>query len=518
MTLRSFLLGCATCATLAAAENPGAVPTLPDVVKMSPYEVRALSVDFRRWIKVGSPNFILYTDASGSEASQVLRELEMLHAAARYFFGRNPIQRAPAIIVLPTSGSDWRKLEAKGRVEWRAAISQEGEMVRDVIVVQYDWQSSGTYLIRWAQAYVEAKRANLHGPFWFERGLQTFFTTAEFSAHAVDLGRASTRMQRMERRGWLPWDRFFRVTPESPEFRKEGEIDRYEGQCATFIQFLFANPDHSWHQRLNAWVDYLNGDHEPTEPEFKRFFGQDWKEWQRTMDRYMSGGAYAVYQIRLTPEQTKVAETKYPQPVREMRDLFILSQILVQDVPASGESLDAMLAEGLKTESLREVLAAACIRRHRHGPAREQLQRLIDAKTTNPLVYVAASALRFVSDPSQLDINYRLHERADQIRIWCSAAVAIEPMLEDANQMLAWAEALAPEVDQQSIFSIEECYRRMRQVVPSDDIIAALAVAQWRLGDDATARALAEKLRDPLSGSKLSRQTAADLLTAMAGH
>src|SRR5207248_2505107 len=115
--------------------------------------------------------------------------------------------------------------------------------------------------------------------------------------------------------------------------------------------------------------DYLNADHAPTESEFKAIFTQDWKTWQRTLERYSGGGGYMLYTVKIPPEKLQFTETKFQLSVREMRDLFIVAQILVQTVPASEISLDALLASGLKTESLREFLVAACLKWKRSDAA-----------------------------------------------------------------------------------------------------------------------------------------------------
>lgn len=76
------------------------------VVVMSPYEVTANTVQFKRWIKVTSPHFSVYTDVSAPEAMTIVREMEMLHFAAQRFFGRIALRRAPMIFVLPATGSE----------------------------------------------------------------------------------------------------------------------------------------------------------------------------------------------------------------------------------------------------------------------------------------------------------------------------------------------------------------------------------------------------------------------------
>lgn len=504
-------------AVFVSIELNGAAPAQPKAtagepaVTMSPFEVQAMSVDFRRWIKVGSPNFIVYTDATGAEASTALRELEMLHAAGQRFFGRRSLNLGPVTVILPTGSSDWRKLESKGSVEWKAAVSTEADEIAELIVVQYDWQDRGLSIMRAAQASCEAARLNLHGPFWFHRGLHSLLETAEFEKDSVGLGRANPRSLSLERGGWLPWGKFFSVTAASPEFRKEGLVDHYVAQTTIFTHYLFTNADRAWIGRLTSWLDYLNAGHEPTEAEFKAIFTQDWKTWQRTMERYSEEGRYRIYTVKVPPEAMRFTETKFDLPVREMRDLFVLAQILVQSVPASRASLDGVLEKGLKTESLRELLVAACVKWKAHEEALANLRLLMAAGSTNPRVYTQAANELMDRNAPKVTLDARLGEEVGEVRTWCQQALKLEPFFMDANLTLAWAEALAPEVDQQGIATIEVIYRNMKGLLPTDEVVMALAVALWRVGDSGTARELCAKLKDEALGTKRSRELAREL-------
>ena len=424
-----------------AAQKPAAAAEA--TVTMSPFEVQAMSVEFKSWIKVSSPNFTVYTDASGAEASRVLRELEMLHAAGQRFFGRRALNFPPVTVILPTASSDWRKLESKGQVEWKAAVSTEADEIAELMIVQYDWQDRGLSVVRAAQAGCESLRLNLRGPFWFQRGLHTFFETAEFDKDSVGLGRMNPRLLHLQHAAWLPWGRFFAVDARSPEFTKEKLIHQYEAQTTVFSHFLFTNPERAWVGRLTAWLDYLNAGHAPTEAEFKAVFTEDWTAWQKTMERYIEDGSYRIYAVKVPPETLRYTETKVTPPVREMRDLFVLAQILVQSVPASEASLDAVLERGLKTEALRELLVAGCRQWKRPDAALENLRRLIAAGSRNPRVYTLAASQVTDRQAPRITLDARLGDEASEARNWCRRALELEPLMMEANVTLAWAEALA---------------------------------------------------------------------------
>lgn len=510
---RQILLGCAAAAVACAAEKAAENDI---AIRMSPYEVSANSVDFKRWIKVSSPNYIVYTDADLKEANAVIRELEMVHLTAQSFFRRPALNVPPTIVVLPTSGSDWRKIESKGNVEWRVAVSQPGERLVNMILVQYDWQNQGAWIVRAPQARILLEAMNLDGPFWFERGVAKFFETAEFGADNVVLGRQNSRTRHVVMEGWLAWPRFFKVDGTSREFVGQFEVNRFEGQCAAFVQYMLANPEPVWFDRLIEWAALLEAGREPTEEEFKRVFGQDFKAWQKTMDAYMRGGRYYVRTFNVPSAAMSFVPLKIDLPVREMRELFVLAQILNQNVPASDQSLDTLLARGLKTEALRELLAEACFKRKRKDVGMEQVRLCVAAGAANPALHVAQAMdvlMRAIEKPG---VEARLSARdAAVVREECGKALKLEPRYTPANEALGWAEALAPEVNAATVERIEKIYRVLEGQVGTSTVLSALAVARWRAGDKAGARSVAEALLSSPFCEKDAREVATTLTTLL---
>ena len=200
----------------------------------------------------------------------------------------------------------------------------------------------------------------------------------------------------------------------------------------------------------------------------------------------------------------------------EMRELFVLVQVIIQDVPESDAALASILAQGLKTDSLRELLAEAClVRRHREG-YREQLRRLMGEGSTNPAVYVRA-AQDLVSEHAKTD---SIHERIElgtkqQVRTWCRQAVELEPLFMDANDTLAWAEAMGPTVGQAELAAIGEICRRLDGNGATDWSIAALAIARWRAGQADSARKACAALLDSPFSEERTRTIARDVLAAL---
>lgn len=507
--LRLLLLGFAIAARWCAAAEDG------DVVRMSPYEVSANSVDFRQWLKLQTPHITLYTDADLHDAARMAGEFEMLHLAAVKFLARPSFKREPTIIVLPTSKSDWRKVESTAKVEWKVAVSQPTSRIAGLIVVQYNWQSflsGGADTVYASQGHLEQQAMRLEGPLWFGTGMGGFFTTAKFEENAVVLGKPTSRARRMRRQEWQPWPDFFKVTTSSKEYTTKEGYRLFTGQSAAFVHYLLTNPDPVWRERLVRWATLQKAGVEPTEAEFSKVFGYTWDAWQKEMDEHVRDRSEMTSTIRFTKEEASFPRTKVDLAVREMRELFVLAQILNQRTPESEAALDLLLAKGLKTESLRALLLEACMKWKRMEAAEAQLQLLTSAESSNPAVYAVAAENLFRSRVPVIKPRASVGDAAAEIRELCRKALAIEPLHPEASNILAWTEALGPEVGLENVAVIETMSGKLAGVAPLQEIVGALAFAHWRTGNLDRARALAESLRDSPFANKKGKEIAAALL------
>lgn len=503
----------ATAASLAGATPK---PANEVAVTMSPFEVRAASVDFKRWIKVSSPNYIVYTDAKEKEALEAIRELEMLHRAVQVFFRRRMLSLPPTHLVMPTSNSDWKKIRSKGSVEWTAAVSQPSGYLTRIILVEYDWQSETLDSVRGVQGQGLVKALNLDGPLWFSAGVGAFFETAEFKEGSLVLGRQNPRTLALQMEGYLPWQRFFEIKYTSDEFRKEWDVGKVFAQSAGFVQYLLTHPEPVWAERLIEWAALLEADNRPSETEFKRVFGQDFKGWQKTMEAYHRTGKYNMTSVQVPAASMQFTPVRIDLPVTEMRELFVLSQILNQNIPDSKTSLTALLLRDIKTESLRELLAEACYRWNLKEQAFTELKKLEGAGSLNPSVHAAIARHVCYDHIRKITINARLSaEVAAQVHASATRALELEPRHQMGSDFYVWSLALGPTVDASTIDKLEKHYRVIVDETPTSDVLSALAVAHWRLGQTARARAVAETLRDSPFADKEAREIARDLLEVL---
>ena len=507
-----------TTAFLFAAELRAAAPAVPvndAPIMLSPYEVAANTVEFERWVKLSSPHYILYTDAREKTATQAIRHLEMLREVEDNYFAHAAVKANPIVVILPTSESDWKRIASKGRVQWQVGVSGAGHRAQTIIIAEYDWEEKGFSTLLSSIANAELINLNISGPLWFRYGVGNFFATATYDDDSLTVGYMNSAVAYFQRGTWLDWPTFFKVNQNSAEFTQKSLIDRYDAQTAVFAQYLLTHKDLGWIDRLLRWSAIMEAGAPPTEEAFKAVMGQDWKSWQETMEHHLRNGEYQTRTYKLATAVTHMPVRKEVPRTREMRDLFVLTQILNQDIPASVTALDAVLAAGLATKSLQELLLEACLVRGRPEKAEAIAHELIANGSTNPGVFtISAYQVYYRQRGKNADRSLSAEDSA-QVETWCRRALEIEPRQLEANEILADVLSRAPQVGPESIAEIKRLYENVRGTTGTSRVVTALATAYWRSGNAKAARPIVDSILKSPYTRAADRKTARWLLDAM---
>jgi len=119
-------------------------------------------------------------------------------------------------------------------VQWQIAAAAGAIEVRPLILSSPAWDEDGLAAVHGIEGLINVERLNFKGPLWFGQGIMDFFETAEFDDKAIILGRANRRMLNLRGGGWLPWDRFFRITDRRLSFARNGAFSsmRRSARCS----------------------------------------------------------------------------------------------------------------------------------------------------------------------------------------------------------------------------------------------------------------------------------------------
>ena len=471
-----------------------------DVVKLPAFVVTAESMEFERWSKTVSPHFVVYTDHGSAEAREVLLHLEKLKAALDKLAGLPTVPTEPTVFIFPSRGSDWNKLEALDqKEEWAARsnswcldhnITQLG-IVREVpllgqLILRVD-AHLGFYYIAMGSDFCRSH--NLPAPLWFERGMAALSAFAEVKKDTVGFGRRNFRELQFSRRDPIPWERFFVVTYGSPEFRQTQSMLKLDAQCSVAVRYLMTNRNRPLREKVYEWLYYVGEGHVAEEAKFNEIFGWDWSAWMEVLSRYqLSSDGPRVIEIGLSPAECAPPIQQADLHAVEMRELFLLSQIVGGGAKNGAEVLDHLLKKGVRTDALRPLLASACLREKRTEPALAMLRTLAKEGCTNLRVYEEAARLILEKAVPLITPDSRLDAEAGEIRVYCETVLTVNPNSLAANDTLAWDLALDSHPGPGTVDALRAVLERQNRVHHTREIRAALALAAHRLGDAELAR------------------------------
>ena len=466
-----------------------------EVIEMSPYEVAAESVEFRGWTKLRSPNFVVYTDARVKEVRPYVQQMEMMHMVAQVVLGRKPLSHEPVRVILPASRSDWRKLRSKGRVKWKVATTGWDEF-SPTVLVEYDWQDQGIHVMWGSLGGLEGSLLGIDWAFSVGRGFSHFFETSRIIDGGINVGALNPRVHNIKQLGFLDWDRFFAITPRSDEFRKGGsDLHRFGGQAALFFHYMLMGGDPEGLDKILDWNARLVAGTEPTSEAFAEVFGMDYETFHQDIKRYLDADKFVSYNYDSLQNVLDFVVTEIDVKATEMRELFVLVQIINQRIDESKVALDTLMQRGLETPDLRPFLIEACIAWRRTDDARDVAQIMLSDGDKAANTFGLLGVIDLAEEVGQPELNDQVSEdQFAKIRPYFEAALQREPLSSNYNVYWAWLLAFRQNISSIELEELRAVCRRMEGNGETDDPLAALAVACWRTGDNETARRLVEVL------------------------
>jgi hypothetical protein len=322
--------------------------------KLPDFPVIAMRADFGGWLKLRSQNFVIYTDVSVSAAEDMAHELEAIALASERILPAAAPATAPIVIILPGAASEWRRLESRAGYEWRVAASVVDAKPTALVTITYDWQTLGHRSVWSSAAKALLSRRGQDGPFWFTMGFGNLFREADFDGRHLLIRDRKKEWTKIMRNGlWLQWGPFFAVNSHSPEFQAADTVERYLSQASIVTHFLLFGGDEA--KGIRQWRDQQRAGAALSQKAFIAAAGEPLSAWARRVWDYTTLMPQPQFDVTGSAQVLEQADAN----TREMRELFILAQVLAgrEDIPA--EALEKIAADGVRSADLRTLYTAA---------------------------------------------------------------------------------------------------------------------------------------------------------------
>jgi hypothetical protein len=370
----------------------------------------------------------------------------------------------------------------------------------------------------WAMGNLVPDRLDMNWMRPLGRGVGDFYETMLPSRAGIKVGKMNPSVRALRHLGFLPWDQFFARSTGTKAYRKGGRgLAQYDAQSVLFFHYWFMEKSPDGLLKLLDWNTRLWTGEDPTEAEFQEVFGMDYTELQEVMRDYQRRSRHIVHDYSVPDEIMNFVVTEREVKASEMRELFVLIQIRNQNIEESEVALDSLLAKGLKSTELQPLLVEVCLQRDRDAAALELLESMVAAgdAATPTLVWRALLTRRQHMPGVELTNRVTPDEMARMRRL-------LEPALERVphdmrtNEAWSWMLAMQETISPEDLTELRAACRRVDGHGDTSEVLAALAWASWRTGDEATARRLVELLESSPYTVKWIREFAAELAAAMA--
>jgi tetratricopeptide (TPR) repeat protein len=447
------------------------------------------------WILMQNENFRVYSSASERDTREVLNQFELI----RKFFNQITAAKPEKVEPVPVMVFGTEKEYLPFRLNEFATAYYAKQSDRDFIVVgKLGDQSRQTASHEYT--HLEFEHAGYALPPWLNEGIADLFSTLRSQGDFTLYGDILPgRLQELGRQKWVPLQTILAVDQASPYYNESSKAGTFYDESWALVHMLATSDAY----RYKFWrlVDAVNAG-APSVEALEKTFGTPFAKLEESLQSYIAGNSF--YQIKL-----KVALGTAEKLTSQRADMFDVHE------------LQATLLMGLKD---------------RQEEARARLEELTheDAMRPGPWANLGYLAWRGGDRDKAVEYfgkAYDLGNRRPKLLSDYGHLVASSDRDRSVEVLLAYLDLQPGNVDARlflggvlmSLDKAEEAMAATRSITEvrtlqqRDDLLYLRAFASLRLGNYATARMLAEKLKSAATSESL-RSRAEDILRIAAQH
>jgi len=454
-----------------------------------------------QWLKVTTPNFVVYSDAGEKRARETAERLEGFRALLASLFPKivGAAKSNPVPVVAFKSDGDYQPYKPlyNGKPANVAGLFLGGDEQAMITLDVSAWTGSSHVVFH---EYIHRLLAGNDAPIplWFNEGAAEFYSTATTSGSKGQIGKiVPGHLDLLQQRGFLPLENLFSVNHDSPDYNERDRQSVFYAESWALVHYCVLD---ATGKRSGQLIDFATrqGRGEPVASAFRAAFGQDTTEVEKALGVYIRQAVLPIFNLTFPqPIEVEKATAEPAPPVEveyQLGTALSLEQRYDDAVPhfRRGLELDppsALPHEGLGFVALRKNDVAAA--RTAFGEATKH-----DSTNTLALYYFGLASMGFVEPGTPATIRTALER-----------AVALDPTFAPAYELLA---VLALQADDPATATTWS--ERGLKVAPQNGRLRVdLASAQARAGKTAEARENLRRVLE-LSDDEASRSYARTLL------
>ncbi len=451
-----------------------------------------------KWRCYQSPNFELFSAAREEKSRELLYQLELLRALFFDMFKLKECLPLPVTVYYFGSEKDFKAYAPESQ---RQALG--GYYLyrpdRAVMAISPVWSPEFPLHVVFHEYIHHLNRAiGLTPPLWYNEGVAELFSTIEFKANGVILGKhLPWHVDSLRAKKWLSLETLFAVRPDFPIYNSGRHTGQFFAESWVLLHYLRYGETDLAQEKIERFLHHVMQATPEEDPvsrrqNFQDMLGLDYPEMERRLKEYSRRGTFYSYQAKSPPIPERTSYTQRLMPKNEIRVSLAELSLRVNQSPHARLCLLEAVEKDPGHPRYWETLGSDAWYSEDFDVAQERWQKALDAGSTNPAVFHELGQREGRRWFANFDINFRLPaERAQKLRALLHHSIACAPGQFEAYEMLAWVEASVVEPDTANLSLVEHHLASLRQQART---LLALALAQVRLNDRDAAIRLLDRL------------------------
>jgi tetratricopeptide (TPR) repeat protein len=425
------------------------------------------------WIKVTTPNFVMYTTNDEKDAARALQVFERV----RYFFIKSspskPVSASPVRIVAFRSEREY----APYRLNAGAFAYYVRSHDRDYIVMQ-DIEPAHYPAAMHEYTHLIVEHLNLHFPIWLNEGLAEFYSSLEArGSQAVVGGVLPGRLAMLKSKPWLDLKLLFSIEQNSPYYNERDKMSIFYAESWALTHMLELGDTYR-----SRFPDFLSAvaSGKTVEDCLRSIYGKDLDGITADLHTYVNPATLRAGIVDVNLPRSAFDTKTVPLPAVETE--LALTDLLASRKQTWGEASKRLrkLAEDYPGNvEIEESIAYLEWQRNQTSSARDHIARAVQLGSTDPDVLYLYAQLLHQTNASDAEVLAVLEK-----------VVAARPDFADAQLNLALTA-----MNLQNWGRAAVALSSMKTIQPDRafDVFSAIATCDLSLGHVEAARQVAER-------------------------
>lgn len=369
-----------------------------------------------QWIQVGSPHFIVYTDAGEKQGRHILDQFERMRWVFRTLFPKlNADPPTPIRVFACRNGKSFEALEpavylGKGQMKLAGLFQKMQDSNYVLLRLDTNQEEHPFATIYHEYTHMEFSSIQEWLPVWLNEGLAQFFEYTDIHNKDVTLGQPSGEAILFLRQTKLiPLPVLFKVDASSPYYHEENKSSIFYAESWALTHMIQVSDARNHTQHLHDYMVRL-ADHEDAVTAATEVFG-DLKKFESSLAAYIGYGSYN--QFVMNSAAAPIDESSYTvQPLTAPESDVDRADVLaaVGRLDDARTLLDSVIKQDPNSSKAYEIMGELAYRRHDTAEALKWYSQAIHLNSTSYLAhyYFAQTAMAHGSaDPAQIESSLR---------------------------------------------------------------------------------------------------------------